>query len=157
MILIIVILKTRSVSILLPMRLPNLFSPQEEASPSNSELSSKDFALPSLECLPSSDQRISAKLAITTLEDSVHILDSQAEETAIKLGRINNQRKTQMDRLLLFRAFLAPIRRLPMEVLGEIFLISVLELKKSPWDLAHVSKSFRVAAFVTRRVRIRFS
>jgi hypothetical protein len=44
------------------------------------------------------------------------------------------------------------LRRMPDEVLGEIFEILVLELKNTPWVLTRVSKKFRRVAFTTRRV-----
>lgn len=47
---------------------------------------------------------------------------------------------------------ISALKRVPDEVLGEIFEVYVLELHNSPWTLTSVSRSFRRAAFATRRV-----
>jgi hypothetical protein len=49
------------------------------------------------------------------------------------------------------RSFIAPIRRLPFEILGELFL-AYIDIGGSPWELTRICKSWRVSAINTPRL-----
>lgn len=48
------------------------------------------------------------------------------------------------------RVTITPINRLPFEILGLIFMIHVWGHDRTPWILAHVSRTWRAAAFMTK-------
>ena len=49
------------------------------------------------------------------------------------------------------RSFIAPIRRLPFEILGELFL-AYIDTGASPWELTRICKSWRLSAINTPRL-----
>lgn len=49
------------------------------------------------------------------------------------------------------KSFIAPIRRLPFEILGELFL-AYIDIGGSPWELTRICKSWRLSAINTPRL-----
>ena len=54
--------------------------------------------------------------------------------------------------LLEHKAFLSPIRALPQEILGYIFLFYVEDSSSSPWTLMQVTRNWRATALSTRAI-----
>lgn len=68
------------------------------------------------------------------------------------LKKAEDAKRQELRHLRSLHWSISPLRRMPDEILGEIFEVYVLELGGSPWIMTQVSASFRRAAFSTRRV-----
>ncbi|KAJ7269538.1 hypothetical protein C8J57DRAFT_1130567, partial [Mycena rebaudengoi] len=91
-------------------------------------------------------------LALSALEAQIVALESKLED-------LRQNRETLSSEILEFGAILAPIRRLPPEIVGEIFLYFApaspaqhIRLGSCPWKLGHICRLWRVIALSLGRL-----
>ncbi|KAJ7269524.1 hypothetical protein C8J57DRAFT_1322220 [Mycena rebaudengoi] len=91
-------------------------------------------------------------LALSALEAQIAALESKLED-------LRQNRETLSSEILEFGAILAPIRRLPQEIVGEIFLyfapgVPDMHIRPTvcPWKLAHVCRLWRSIASALGRL-----
>jgi hypothetical protein len=88
------------------------------------------------------------------MEQETTLAEVQAEVNRQKAIMEDAQRRLCIasDALFKTKAIFAGIRRLPVELLGEIFIIHVRGNFQSPWSVMHVCRAWRIAALTTRAV-----
>lgn len=67
-------------------------------------------------------------------------------------NQLEEKIQTAEDELFVLRAAIAPINRMPAELLSLIFMMHVWENGESPWLLVRVSRAWKVITFVTRNL-----
>ncbi|KAJ7635767.1 hypothetical protein DFH06DRAFT_1220366 [Mycena polygramma] len=76
-------------------------------------------------------------------------LNAQITDLQTILTRLVRKRDETVERVLRHSAILAPVRRVPMELLCEIFALTLLgddTAGRPPWYLAHICRSWRFSA-----------
>ncbi|KAJ7173369.1 hypothetical protein C8R46DRAFT_113852 [Mycena filopes] len=121
---------------------------EQDDTPSHTLLHSNDVPL------EGEAAAIGAELA--TLDDRLHILDDESLRLREELGRLEEERVLVSKHRTQNGSILSAIRRMPPEILGQIFswtlpgtaesLRTVVHLKESPWTLSHVSRYWRAVA-----------
>ncbi|KIM24896.1 hypothetical protein M408DRAFT_10766 [Serendipita vermifera MAFF 305830] len=90
-----------------------------------------------------------------------HTVIAQQRQAIETLKSLHDQQKTRQAAaeaelraaqkvLLEIQAIIAPISRVPPEILGVIFTAHVQDNQESPWSLMHVSRAWRAAALMTK-------
>ncbi|KAJ7618177.1 hypothetical protein DFH06DRAFT_1483408 [Mycena polygramma] len=82
-------------------------------------------------------------------QQQIDALDAQITGVRAKLAQLVHRRDETAERVRRHRAILAPLRRVPMELLCEIFAMTLPgddTAGKPPWYLGHICRSWRFAA-----------
>ncbi|RDB16889.1 hypothetical protein Hypma_002528 [Hypsizygus marmoreus] len=93
---------------------------------------------------------------IADTERTITLLDAEVDRIQPELDRLRNQRQSHVDLLRRYRTVVAPHRKLPIEMLQEIFIncsldpvLIPIELDRAPWKLARVCSKWRHVALAT--------
>ncbi|RDB16885.1 hypothetical protein Hypma_002526 [Hypsizygus marmoreus] len=107
------------------------------------------------EFLPASLESTVHRLIADT-ERYIALLDAEIDCIQPTLYRLRNQRQNHIDLLRRYRTVVAPHRKLPVEMLQEIFIMCSLDalrtrimLDRAPWTLARVCSKWRHVALAT--------
>ncbi|KAG8785179.1 hypothetical protein FRC15_001836 [Serendipita sp. 397] len=99
--------------------------------------------------VPDAAQVAQARLHIDILSRECSELEAEHEAQRSIMIHIESRLNSARQKLLQERALVAPIRRLPQEILSIIFHVHVHENQQSPWVLMHVSRSWRGTTLFT--------
>ncbi|KAJ7460289.1 hypothetical protein FB451DRAFT_1270906 [Mycena latifolia] len=91
---------------------------------------------------------------ITETRGRLGLLDAQIESVRATLAKLSRARDEMAESLRQHQAILSPVRRIPLELLCEIFRLTLLwkkrvdgvDLDQPPWHLGHVCAPWRNAA-----------
>lgn len=112
--------------------------------------------LPNTEVITSSfptDSQIAQARLLVLEQEAIHSrFQEEYEKQKATMTEIEGRLRTAADTLFKTRAVLAGIRRLPLEILGEIFVNHVRGNFGSPWTVMHVCRAWRNAALLTRTI-----
>ncbi|KAJ7149442.1 hypothetical protein C8R43DRAFT_1128444 [Mycena crocata] len=102
---------------------------------------------------PSEDEIGAARGVISAAQGRMELLDSHISELRLVLIRLRNERTETEQIVQKYRVILSPIRRLPPELVCEIFSlvpctrrVGYQTVSQPPWRLAHINRSTRAAA-----------
>ncbi|KAG8906013.1 hypothetical protein FRC01_008166, partial [Tulasnella sp. 417] len=124
---------------------------------------SKDFTLP-LAHLPNTAESTVGRQIIQDARDSLFTIQSQIEAERMKFQQLKalheatinsllDQERELTSKIAKARAFFAPIRKMPDELLGDVFLIIWASGdKKCAWKLATVNRKWRSVALSIPRL-----
>ncbi|KAG8863596.1 hypothetical protein FRC20_010707 [Serendipita sp. 405] len=122
--------------------------------PEDSELLG-DLALPQVvqsDYVPSELEQEQISSRIISMELIQEKLEKEIEEVKRSLDLRIVEARARREIIESLKGSLSAIRRLPDELLGEVFTFCVRLGGTSPWVLAHVSQRFRKIAFNTRKL-----
>ncbi|KAG8811868.1 hypothetical protein FRC18_003228, partial [Serendipita sp. 400] len=122
--------------------------------PEDSELMG-DLALPQVvqsDYVPSELEQEQISSRIISMELIQEKLEKEIEEVKRSLDLRIAEARARREIIESLKGSLSAIRRLPDELLGEVFTFCVRLGGTSPWVLAHVSQRFRKIAFNTRKL-----
>ncbi|KAJ7173355.1 hypothetical protein C8R46DRAFT_946056 [Mycena filopes] len=94
--------------------------------------------------------------ALKSLDDRLEYLDDEILRLRGELERVQGERASALSRRVETQQILSALRRMPPEILGHIFALTlqtlreagrtVVRVKESPWSLSHVSRYWRAVA-----------
>ncbi|KAJ7635742.1 hypothetical protein DFH06DRAFT_1054928 [Mycena polygramma] len=113
-------------------------SPHSDSSNLDSLLASNDVPLDS--------DIFSIQSILSTAHTQIDALDSQIDELEVALDKLDRRRDRLEERARQHRAILSPLRRMPPEVVGDIFAMIVCDQGKPLWYLAQICRSWRRTA-----------
>lgn len=99
--------------------------------------------------LPSEQEVRQAQTLISQYEREYEAAQAEYQVKKLELDALAHRMSTIQSRIFEKRASIAPIRRVPQDVLSMIFGLCVRENATSPWTLMHVCRSWRAAAMHT--------
>ncbi|CAG7850256.1 SubName: Full=Uncharacterized protein {ECO:0000313/EMBL:CCA75645.1} [Serendipita indica DSM 11827] len=99
--------------------------------------------------LPSEQEVRQAQTLISQYEREYEAAQAEYQVKKQELDALAHRMSTIQSRIFEKRASIAPIRRVPQDVLSMIFGLCVRENATSPWTLMHVCRSWRAAAMHT--------
>ncbi|KAJ7357965.1 hypothetical protein DFH08DRAFT_437528 [Mycena albidolilacea] len=76
-------------------------------------------------------------------QNQVDALNSQIENMEAAILRLTRKRDALAEHVHQHRAILAPVRRVPPELVGEILALSLPSDNRPPWHLAHICRFWR--------------
>ncbi|KAJ7590199.1 hypothetical protein C8J56DRAFT_1163821 [Mycena floridula] len=117
---------------------------------------SVDFALPTLQPIPD-DQADKARIALDAIRYQREAVGSRIARLLAELKCLEREHSALNRPIFQFAAELSPIRRVPAEILTEIFLYcvdlddgyNVLDIEAVPWSLSHACQAWRSVAIST--------
>ncbi|KAJ7157478.1 hypothetical protein C8R46DRAFT_1114619 [Mycena filopes] len=88
---------------------------------------------------------------ISTAQDRITALDPEIRALQTRLAQLVRERDETAEHLRRHRALVSPLRRIPLELLCEIFVLSVdasddVERAEVPWHLGHICQTWRRSA-----------
>ncbi|KAG8791815.1 hypothetical protein FRC16_000272 [Serendipita sp. 398] len=102
--------------------------------------------------VPSESEQEQIANRIRTMELAQENLENEIEEVKRSLELRIAEARAKREMIESLKGSLSAIRRLPDELLGEVFVFCVRLGGTSPWVLTHVSQRFRRIAFNTRKL-----
>ncbi|KAF7300751.1 F-box domain-containing protein [Mycena kentingensis (nom. inval.)] len=96
---------------------------------------------------PSENVIPDARIALYQLQSRLSELTIRTETVRAALGSLRAERKEMKRQLRAMSGVLSPIRRLPVEILSEIFLcVHATTPQQTPWRLGHICRAWRAVA-----------
>ncbi|KAJ7121846.1 hypothetical protein C8R43DRAFT_1033112 [Mycena crocata] len=94
------------------------------------------------------------KIRLAILEEEMRLdrLDAQIWDTQCMLEMLTRKQKDAARSIRLHRAILSPVRRMPPELLCEIFMLSMGGDLRPPWRLGLVSRFWRQSAILSHNL-----
>jgi hypothetical protein len=102
--------------------------------------------------VPTEAQLLHNRTLITQQAAEIALLQAECQERKKALEESEAKLRTAEQALFEIKATIAPIKRVPPEVLGIIFVVHVRDNQQSPWTLMQVSRNWRSAAMMTRTI-----
>ncbi|KIM25010.1 hypothetical protein M408DRAFT_56007, partial [Serendipita vermifera MAFF 305830] len=99
---------------------------------------------------PSQSQLLQTRSLIAEKATKLSQLQALYEKNKKALEELETRIQAAKQDLFDTQAKIAPVNRVPAEILGLIFTIHVWEHDSSPWVLAHVSRIWRASALMTK-------
>lgn len=103
-------------------------------------------------CLPTELEVAQARLVAIEQRARLARIQAEYERQMAITDEIQNRLQTAKATLFDTEAIFAGIRRLPAELLGEVFTFHVHGNQQSPWVLMSVNRAWRSAALLTRNI-----
>ncbi|KAF8601930.1 hypothetical protein BDV93DRAFT_607868 [Ceratobasidium sp. AG-I] len=93
---------------------------------------------------------------ISTVDDKINALEGVLAkliaETKAQLSALSLEKQSLVDNVKSAKGYLAPVRKLPADILSDIFLLLLEEDSLCPWTLSSVNKQWRTTALTTPRL-----